>query len=64
MIVKLQLLLLRHYLRRAEFLDKSVTIKVFDKEISGTAIDITENGALKLIDNNNTEHVLLIGDIL
>ena len=41
-----------------------ITVKVFDSEISGIAKDITDNGALKIIDKNNKEHVLLIGDIL
>ena len=58
------LLIREDYLRRAEFLNKTVTVRVFDEEISGIAKDITENGALKLIDKNNNEHVLLIGDIL
>ena len=53
-----------NYLRRAEFLNTPVTVKVFDKEISGMAKNITEEGALKIVDNQNKEHVLLIGDIL
>jgi BirA family biotin operon repressor/biotin-[acetyl-CoA-carboxylase] ligase len=53
-----------NYLRRAEFLNTPVTVKVFDKEISGIAKDITEEGALTIVDNQNKEHVLLIGDIL
>ena len=52
------------YIRRANFLNKEVTVKVFDKEICGIAKDITQNGALKLVDKNNLEHILLIGDIL
>ena len=52
------------YIKRAEFLNKTVTVKVFDKDISGLAKDITENGALEIVDNNNEKHVLLIGDIL
>ena len=52
------------YIRRAEFLNTPVTVSVFDKKISGIAIDITEQGALKIVDENNKEHVLLIGDIL
>ena len=52
------------YIRRACFLNKEINVKVFDKTISGIAKDVTENGALKLIDNENKEHVLLIGDIL
>lgn len=57
-------LIRKDYIRRANFLNKEVTVKVFDKETSGIAKDITENGALKLIDKDNKEHVLLIGDIL
>ena len=38
--------------------------ETLDNIISGIAKDITDNGALKLVDNNNKEHVLLIGDIL
>ena len=52
------------YIRRANFLNQEVTVKVFDKEICGIAKDITQNGALKLVDKNNLEHILLIGDIL
>lgn len=52
------------YIKRAEFLDKNVTVRVFDKDISGLAKDITENGALEIVDKNNEKHVLLIGDIL
>ena len=58
------LLIREDYIRRAEFLDSPVTVMVFDKEISGTAKDITDEGALKIIDENKKEHVLLIGDIL
>lgn len=58
------LLIREDYKSRAGFLNKEVTVKVYDKEISGVAIDITENGALKLIDKNDNEQVLLIGDIL
>ena len=58
------LLIREDYLRRAEFLNTPVTVKVFDKEVSGIAVDITEQGALKIVDENKKEHVLLIGDIL
>lgn len=58
------LLIKNDYIRRAGFLNKEVTVKVFDKEICGIAKDVTDDGALKLIDNNNNEHVLLMGDIL
>ena len=58
------LLIKEDYIRRAEFLNTTVTVKVFDKEITGIAKEITDNGALKIVDKNNKEHVLLIGDIL
>ncbi len=58
------LLIKNDYIRRAGFLNKEVTVRVFDKEFCGIAKDITDNGALKLVDKNNNEHILLIGDIL
>lgn len=58
------LLIKEDYKKRAEFLNKNVSVKVFDKIIEGKAVDITDNGALKLIDKNNKEQILLIGDIL
>ena len=58
------LLIKEDYKKRAEFLNKNITVKVFDKEISGIAKDVTDSGALSLIDDSNNEHILLIGDIL
>ena len=58
------LLIREDYMKRAEFLNKEVAVKVFDKTYEGTAIDVTSNGALKLRDKNQEEHILLIGDIL
>ena len=58
------LLIKEEYKKRAEFLNTPVTVRVFEKKVSGFAKDITDNGALILVDNNNEEHVLLIGDIL
>jgi len=58
------LLIKEDYKKRAEFLDMPITVRVFDNEISGIAKDITDSGALKIVDNTNKEHVLLIGDIL
>ena len=58
------LLIKEDYIRRAEFLNKEVSVKVFDKTYEGIAVDVTQNGALKLRDINNQEHILLIGDIL
>ena len=58
------LLIKEDYIRRAGFLNKEVTVRSFGTDISGIAKDITDNGALKIVDRNNIEHVLLIGDIL
>lgn len=58
------LLIREEYKSRAAFLSEEITVKVFDKSIVGKAVDITENGALTLVDNDNKEHILLIGDIL
>ncbi len=58
------LLIREDYIRRAGFLNKEVSVKVLERIVSGIAKDITEEGALKLVDKNNNEHVLLIGDIL
>lgn len=58
------LLIREEYKKRAEFLNSTVTVRVFDKDISGLVKDITENGALEIVDNKNEKHVLLIGDIL
>ena len=58
------LLIREEYKKRAKFLNENVSVKVFDKTIEGEAVDITENGALKLKDKTNKEHILLIGDIL
>jgi len=58
------LLIKDDYIRRAKFLNNHVTVKVLDTQINGVAKNITDNGALKLTDNEGKEHVLLIGDIL
>ena len=52
------------YLKRAEFLNKKVTVRVFDDKVEGIASDVTENGALKIVDKDNKERILYIGDIL
>lgn len=52
------------YKKRAEFLNKEVTVKVFDKTVTGLAVDILEDGALKIVDTDNNEQTLYIGDIL
>lgn len=58
------ILIREDYKRRADFLDKEVSVKVFDKTYVGKAVDVTESGALRLKDKDNKEHILLIGDIL
>ena len=58
------LLIKECYIKRASFLGKNVSVKVFDKIVEGKAVEITDNGALKIVDKNNKEHTLLIGDIL
>ncbi len=58
------LLIKEDYIKRAIFFDKEVAVKVFEKTISGKVVGITDSGALKLIDKDKKEHVLLIGDIL
>lgn len=58
------LLIREDYKNRAGFLNREVTVKVLEKELCGIAKDITPNGALKLLDKDNVEHILLIGDIL
>ena len=58
------LLIREDYKKRAEFLNKEVSVRVFDKTYIGIAVDVTENGALKIVDKNNNEQTLLIGDIL
>ena len=58
------LLIREDYMKRAEFLNKEVAVKVFDKTYVGKAVDVTKNGALTLVDRNNKEQILYIGDIL
>ena len=58
------LLIREDYIRRAGFLNKEVTVKVLNEKLCGIASDVTEDGALKLLDGNNNEQILLIGDIL
>ena len=58
------LLIKNEYIKRASFLNKNVSVSVFDKVITGKATAVTDSGALKIVDDNNKEHTLLIGDIL
>ena len=58
------LLIKDDYIRRAEFLNKEVTVNVYDTPICGIVNGINDEGALLLSDKNNRKHILLIGDIL
>jgi len=58
------LLIKEDYIKRATFLNKEVSVKIFDKIISGRVVGVADNGALKIVDKNNLEQSLLIGDIL
>lgn len=58
------LLIKEDYIKKATFLNKEVSVKVFDKIISGRVVGVADNGALKVVDKNNIEQTLLIGDIL
>lgn len=51
------------YVRRACFLNREITVKVFNDDKKGVAKSITEKGEL-VLGNNNKEFVLTIGDIL
>ena len=57
-------LIKEEYIKRANFLNKTVSVRVFDKTVEGFAAEITDKGALKIVDKNNKEQILLIGDIL
>lgn len=57
-------LIREEYVERASFLDKDIKVKVFDNIITGHVLGLTDDGALKIVDNNNNEKILLIGDIL
>ena len=52
------------YKKRANFLNQEVTVRIFDKTVKGLASEIMDNGALRIVDNDNKEQILLIGDIL
>ncbi len=58
------LLIREDYKKRAEFLNKEVAVKVFDKIYKGIAEDVTSNGALVLKSEEDKKQILYIGDIL
>ena len=53
-----------NYKERSEFLNHEVTVQVFDRVVRGIAKDVTENGALKIVDNEGIMQILYMGDIL
>lgn len=56
--------LIKHdYIKRANFLEKEVCVQVFDRTKTGIAKAVDNNGAL-LLQNENEQYVLTIGDIL
>jgi BirA family biotin operon repressor/biotin-[acetyl-CoA-carboxylase] ligase len=52
------------YIKRNCFLGKDISVKTFDTTESGFAKSITDMGELVLLDKENKEFVLTIGDIL
>ncbi len=58
------LLIREDYIRRAGFLNTKITVKVLERKLCGIATDINSEGALVLLDEDEKEQVLLIGDIL
>ena len=51
------------YLAHAMFIDKEVAVQVFDETKSGIVKSVDDNGAL-VLEKNNEQFVLTIGDIL
>ena len=51
------------YIKRACFLDKNISVQVFNETKSGIARTVNDDGEL-VLENNNKELVLTMGDIL
>lgn len=51
------------YMKRAGFINSTVTVTSFGSTLTGRATGISELGELLLTDGDNKEHVLSIGDI-
>lgn len=52
------------YINRVYFLDTEVSIQGYNSITTGIAKEITNDGTLKLLDKENKEHIIYIGDIL
>jgi len=52
------------YIQMAMFLDKKIRVLVFDEIFIGLAKDIDESGRLILLDENNIEKIVSIGDVI
>lgn len=57
------LMIKKEYIERCNFLGKEISVKVFNDKKSGIAKTINDNGEL-VIENNNDEFILTMGDIL
>lgn len=54
----------KYYIEKNCFLNKKIKVQVFNKLKEGLAQQINDNGELVLLDKENNEFVLTIGDIL
>ena len=52
------------YIKRNCFLNNKLSIQIFDKTIEGFAKSINDNGELVIVNTENKEVVLTVGDIL
>lgn len=57
------LMIKKEYIERCSFLGKEISVKVFNDKKSGIARTINDNGEL-VIEKNNDEFILTMGDIL
>lgn len=57
------LMIKKEYIERCNFLGKEISVKVFNDKKSGIAKTINDNGEL-VIEKNNDEFILTMGDIL
>lgn len=57
------LMIKKEYIERCSFLGKEISVKIFNDKKSGIAKTINDNGEL-VIEKNNDEFILTMGDIL
>ena len=53
----------KEYVQKCNFLNKEISVQVFNKKKSGIAKRINDNGEL-VLEKNNIEFILTMGDIL